>query len=62
MGTIVGNMSIHENWNIAKFKGRGHSSINQGLIAMLEPFQAVTEAGVIISDELNHASIIDSVD
>lgn len=63
--TIVGNMDIHEalDKKIAQFKKEEAAlvfqsgfSVNAGVI------QAVTEKGdLIISDELNHASIIDGV-
>jgi glycine C-acetyltransferase len=61
--TIVGNMSIHEELEklLAEFKREEAAFIYQsGFNCNAGTIQAVTEKGdLIISDELNHASIID---
>ncbi|MGM0396050.1 MAG: glycine C-acetyltransferase [Bacillota bacterium] len=61
--TIIGNMDIHEKLEetLAKFKREEAAFIYQsGYNCNAGTIQAVTEAGdLIISDELNHASIID---
>lgn len=61
--TIVGNMSIHEELEelLAEFKREEAAFIYQsGFNCNAGTIQAITEAGdLIISDELNHASIID---
>ena len=61
--TIIGNMDIHENLEalIAKFKGDEAAFLYQSAFnCNAGTIQAITEAGdIIISDELNHASIID---
>ncbi|NLY44767.1 MAG: glycine C-acetyltransferase [Tissierella sp.] len=61
--TIVGNMGIHEELEelLAKFKREEAAFIYQsGFNCNAGTIQAITEAGdIIISDELNHASIID---
>ena len=61
--TIVGNMSIHEELEklLAEFKREEAVFIYQsGFNCNAGTIQAITEAGdLIISDELNHASIID---
>ncbi|MCF6462531.1 glycine C-acetyltransferase [Clostridium sp. Cult1] len=61
--TIVGNMSIHEELEelLSKFKREEAAFIYQsGFNCNAGTIQAITEAGdLIISDELNHASIID---
>ena len=61
--TIVGNMSIHEELEelLSEFKREEAAFIYQsGFNCNAGTIQAVTEAGdLIISDELNHASIID---
>lgn len=61
--TIVGNMSIHEELEelLSKFKREEAAFIYQsGFNCNAGTIQAVTEKGdLIISDELNHASIID---
>lgn len=63
--TIVGNMRIHEELDqkIASFKGEEAAlvfqsgfSVNAGVIQAI-----TTDKDLIISDELNHASIIDGV-
>src|SRR5690554_3137314 len=63
--TIVGNMSIHEQLDetIAKFKKEEAAlTFQSGYMANLGVIQAIVERGdLIISDELNHASIIDGV-
>lgn len=63
--TIVGNMSIHEELEkiLAQFKREEAAFIYQsGFNCNMGTIQAVTERGdLIISDELNHASIIDGV-
>ncbi|MFA5235395.1 MAG: glycine C-acetyltransferase [Bacilli bacterium] len=63
--TIVGNMDIHERLDetIAKFKHEEASVVFQsGFACNSGVIQAVTgEKDLIISDELNHASIIDGV-
>lgn len=63
--TIVGNMDIHEELDhiIAEFKKEEAAMVFQsGFLCNLGTIQAVTEKGdLIISDELNHASIIDGV-
>ena len=61
--TIVGNMSIHEELEklLAEFKREEAAFIYQsGFNCNAGTIQAVTDRGdLIISDELNHASIID---
>jgi glycine C-acetyltransferase len=61
--TIIGNMSIHEELEalLSKFKREEAAFVYQsGFNCNAGTIQAVTEAGdIIISDELNHASIID---
>ena len=61
--TIIGNMSIHEELEalLSEFKREEAAFIYQsGFNCNAGTIQAVTEAGdIIISDELNHASIID---
>ena len=61
--TIVGNMSIHEELEelLAEFKREEAVFIYQsGFNCNAGTIQAITEAGdLILSDELNHASIID---
>ncbi|MFA5577093.1 MAG: glycine C-acetyltransferase [Tissierellaceae bacterium] len=61
--TIIGNMSLHEDLEdvLAKFKREEAAFVYQsGFNCNAGTIQAVTEAGdIIISDELNHASIID---
>lgn len=61
--TIIGNMDIHENLEalLAKFKKDEAAFLYQSAFnCNAGTIQAVTEAGdIIISDELNHASIID---
>ena len=61
--TIIGNMDIHEELEriLAEFKREEAAFIYQsGFNCNAGTIQAVTEAGdIIISDELNHASIID---
>ncbi|NLJ98217.1 MAG: glycine C-acetyltransferase [Tissierellia bacterium] len=63
--TIVGNMSIHEELEevLSKFKREEAAFVYQsGFNCNAGTIQAITEAGdLIISDELNHASIIDGV-
>lgn len=63
--TIVGNMKIHEQLEetIAKFKKEEAALVYQsGFLCNLGVIQAVTtEKDLILSDELNHASIIDGV-
>ncbi len=63
--TIVGNMDIHERLDevIAKFKHEEAAVVFQsGFACNAGVIQAVTgEKDLIISDELNHASIIDGV-
>lgn len=63
--TIVGNMRIHEELEetIAKFKKEEAALVYQsGFLCNLGVIQAVTtEKDLILSDELNHASIIDGV-
>ncbi len=63
--TIVGNMSIHEELEeiLAEFKREEAAFIYQsGFNCNMGTIQAVTERGdLIVSDELNHASIIDGV-
>jgi len=63
--TIVGNMDIHEKLDatIAKFKHEEAAVVFQsGFACNAGVIQAVTDEGdLIISDELNHASIIDGV-
>lgn len=63
---IAGNMDLHEKWEkrLAKFKGQEAGFItsagftaNQGVIQQLAP----TAADIILSDRLNHGSIIDGV-
>lgn len=61
--TIIGNMTIHEELEakLAKFKHvEAVLTFQSGFTANAGCIPAVTEAGdVIITDELNHASIID---
>jgi len=63
--TIVGNMDLHEKLDatIAKFKHEEAAVVFQsGFMCNAGIIQAVTDEGdLIISDELNHASIIDGV-
>ncbi|NLJ78530.1 MAG: glycine C-acetyltransferase [Tissierellia bacterium] len=63
--TIVGNMSIHEQLEevLAEFKREEAAFVYQsGFNCNIGTIQAIMEAGdLIISDELNHASIIDGV-
>ena len=63
--TIVGNMTIHEELDqvIAKFKKEAAAVVFQsGFACNAGVIQAITdEHDLIISDELNHASIIDGV-
>ncbi|MDX9691678.1 MAG: aminotransferase class I/II-fold pyridoxal phosphate-dependent enzyme, partial [Acholeplasmataceae bacterium] len=63
--TIVGNMTIHEELDqvIAKFKKEEAAIVFQsGFACNAGAIQAITdEHDLIISDELNHASIIDGV-
>lgn len=63
--TIVGNMTIHEELDqvIAKFKKEQAAVVFQsGFACNAGAIQAITdEHDLIISDELNHASIIDGV-
>ena len=63
--TIVGNMNIHEELEelLAKFKKEEAVFLYQsGFNCNAGTIQAITEKGdLIISDELNHASIIDGV-
>jgi glycine C-acetyltransferase len=63
--TIVGNMDIHEllDQTIAKFKHEEAAVVFQsGFACNAGVIQAITdEQDLIISDELNHASIIDGV-
>ena len=61
--TIIGNMQIHEDLDkiLAEFKREEAAFVFQsGFNCNAGTIQAITEAGdLIISDELNHASIID---
>lgn len=61
--TIIGNMTIHEELEelLAKFKREEAAMVFQsGFNCNAGAIQAITEKGdIIISDELNHASIID---
>ncbi len=63
--TISGNIEIHEELDerLAKFKREESALVFQsGFLANLGVIQAITDRGdLIISDELNHASIIDGV-
>lgn len=63
--TIVGNMDIHEllDQTIARFKHEEAATVFQsGFACNAGVIQAITdEKDLIISDELNHASIIDGV-
>ena len=63
--TIVGNMRIHEELEekIASFKKEEAALVYQsGFLCNLGVIQAITtEKDLIVSDELNHASIIDGV-
>ncbi|MDF2698881.1 MAG: 8-amino-7-oxononanoate synthase/2-amino-3-ketobutyrate coenzyme ligase [Haloplasmataceae bacterium] len=63
--TIVGNMDIHEKLDevLSKFKREEAVMVFQsGYMCNAGTIQAVTDKGdLIISDELNHASIIDGV-
>jgi len=63
---IAGNMDLHEKWEkrLAKFKGQKAGFVtsagftaNEGIIPQLAP----GKEDVILSDELNHGSIIDGV-
>ncbi len=63
---IAGNMDLHEKWEkrLAEFKEQEAAfitsagfTVNQGVIQQLAP----TEEDVILSDRLNHGSIIDGV-
>ncbi|NLK44742.1 MAG: glycine C-acetyltransferase [Tissierellia bacterium] len=61
--TIIGNLSLHEELEeiLAKFKREEAAFVYQsGFNCNAGTIQAVTEEGdIIVSDELNHASIID---
>lgn len=61
--TIIGNMKLHEDLEevLSKFKREEAAFVYQsGFNCNAGTIQAITEAGdLIISDELNHASIID---
>lgn len=63
--TIVGNMDIHEllDKKLAQFKKEEAAlTFQSGYMCNVGVIQAVTDKGdLIISDELNHASIIDGV-
>ncbi|WP_425539633.1 glycine C-acetyltransferase [Microaceticoccus formicicus] len=63
--TIIGNMDIHENLEkkLAEFKREDRAFVFQsGFNCNAGTIQAITAKGdLIISDELNHASIIDGV-
>lgn len=63
--TIVGNMDIHEELDkvIANFKHEEAATVFQaGFLCNSGTIQAITDSeDLIISDELNHASIIDGV-
>jgi glycine C-acetyltransferase len=63
--TIAGTMSIHDDLEerLARFKGvEAAMSLQSGFTANLAVIPALTGRGdVIISDELNHASIVDGV-
>src|SRR6202043_2404102 len=63
--TIAGTMTIHEELErrLAEFKHTGASLVFQsGFTANLGVLQSLVKEGdVIISDELNHASIIDGI-
>lgn len=63
--TIVGNMDIHEllDKKLAQFKKEEAAlTFQSGYMCNIGVIQAVTDKGdLIISDELNHASIIDGV-
>ncbi len=63
--TISGNMQIHEDLDhkIAQFKKEDAALVFQsGFLANLGVIQAITDAGdLIVSDSLNHASIIDGI-
>ena len=63
--TIIGNMDLHENLEkkLAEFKGTERVFIYQsGYDCNIGTIQAIMEKGdLIISDELNHASIIDGI-
>ncbi|HOI47174.1 MAG TPA: glycine C-acetyltransferase [Bacilli bacterium] len=63
--TIVGNMDLHEELDrvLAEFKKEEAAIVFQsGFACNAGTIQAIAEAGdLIISDELNHASIIDGV-
>ena len=63
--TIIGNMDVHEalDQKIAAFKKEEAALVFQsGFAANAGVIQAITKKGdLIISDELNHASIIDGV-
>jgi glycine C-acetyltransferase len=63
--TIAGNMDIHRRLEtrLAEFKGvEATLSLQSGFVANLAVIPSITAApDVIISDELNHASIVDGV-
>ncbi len=63
--TIVGNMDLHEELDqtIAKFKREEAAmAFQSGLNCNMGAIQAIADKGdLILSDELNHASIIDGV-
>lgn len=63
--TIVGNMDLHENLEVllAEFKREEAAMVFQsGFNCNAGVIQAITNKGdLIVSDELNHASIIDGV-
>lgn len=63
--TIVGNMDLHEELDatIAKFKREEAAmAFQSGLNCNMGAIQAIVDKGdLILSDELNHASIIDGV-
>ena len=63
--TIVGNMDLHEELDrvLAEFKKEEAAIVFQsGFACNAGAIQAIAEAGdLIVSDELNHASIIDGV-
>lgn len=63
--TIVGNMDLHEELEkiLAEFKREEAVCVFQsGFMCNLGTIQAITDRGdLIISDELNHASIIDGI-
>jgi glycine C-acetyltransferase len=63
--TIAGNMDIHRKLEtrLAEFKGvEATISLQSGFVANLAVIPSITGRGdVIVSDELNHASIVDGV-